>query len=154
MRENVNVRSVNDVITNSSNEAYIYCSGETLDSIKTLFDSIVQFLVDDTKLGLSNGKIPKFDDYFEISEGFYDEEWVLDYWKDSDEAKEKPSGYVPTKKELYEWAQERDNYDSEGGRMTGKLVVRAKPGTGLKASQLAILLENIPNYFNVEVRYN
>lgn len=140
------VRSVSDVITNSSNEAYLYCTDTTFTGIKNLFQAIVEFVIGDTEeYRLKNGKLPEFDDYFEMYEGLYDKESTLDYWRE-----ENPNKPDPSFEELFKFAETMDQEDCEGSRQTGRLVIKAK---NLKANKVAGLLESIQDIFEVEVRY-
>lgn len=62
------IRSITDVITNSSTEVFAYVDKGTIEKIKRLFNFIVS---------LTSGK-GCFDDYFEIS--LVPNEYAEDYW--------------------------------------------------------------------------
>ena len=144
-QEKLAVRSITDVITNSSSEAYSYCTQYTFDTIKTIFNTIAALVLDPEKSGLSKGKIPEFDDYFEMYEGLYDESYVRERWEE-----EHPGEPQPDLDELFSFAESIDDNENEGSRCTGKLVIKAKT---LKAKEVAEVMERMQDLFDLEVRY-
>lgn len=66
------IRSITDVITNSSTEVFAYVDKHTIEKIKELFNLIVS---------LTSGK-GCFDDYFEIS--LAPNEYAEDYWDEEE----------------------------------------------------------------------
>lgn len=143
--EKFTVRSISDVITNSSSEAFIWCNDETIESLKTLFNEIIQLVLpNDEQTKLKNGKLPEFDDYFDTEIGLFDRDWAEECFEDKKGRKPKDE------QELWEWAVDHDECDSVGSRLTGRLIITPK---NLRAAKVARLLEEVGDCYLLEVRY-
>ena len=84
----IRIKSITDVITNSSSEAYTYVDDDSINKVKELINAIIQVV---------EGK-GTCDGYFDVRFGYSDKNWLKECWMDEhdDENRE------PTEEELYE----------------------------------------------------
>ena len=87
----IRIKSITDVITNSSSEAYTYVDDDSINKVKELINAIIQVV---------EGK-GTCDGYFDVRFGYSDKDWLKECWRDDhyDENRE------PTEEELYEYGK-------------------------------------------------
>lgn len=135
----IEIRSITDIITNSSSETYCVVTHSTLDAIKAVAEAAIAlaYEVNSDKESLSGRKIPKFEDIFGVKFDYTcEEDEIKRVW----DAHKNDSGSLGKCKTLEEFAIEWDtNYNDKTPLIDSFTVVAKNPKFAQLAKTLNVL---------------